>query len=100
MRLQNIPIFRRLFLAFFLAVVIPDLIIVLMSMLYTRALIAHGVKTSETGSFTLGTVLALIVSTGVVIALGYLMNRTITQPLSQLAMLARRIRQGETNARV
>src|SRR5437660_911260 len=100
MRLQNMPIFRRLFLAFFLAVVIPDLIIVLMDVLFTRALLANGVKTSETGSFTLGTILALLVSTGVVIVLGYLVNRTITQPLSQLARLARRIREGETTARV
>ncbi len=94
-----IPIFRRLFLAFFLAVLIPDLIILSISIVYSHELILHGMSTSDMGSFTIGTILALLVSTGVVIALGYLVNSTITQPLSQLATLAKRIRQGETSAR-
>jgi methyl-accepting chemotaxis protein len=95
----TIPIFRRLFLAFFLAVLIPDGIMVLQGMFYTNALIAHGMPRSQMGPLTIEIILALIFSTGTVIFLGYLMNRTITQPLSQLATLARRIRQGETSAR-
>ena len=55
---------------------------------------------AQTNPFTIWTVSALIVSTAVVIVLGYLVNRTITQPLSQLARLARRIEQGDTSARV
>jgi methyl-accepting chemotaxis protein len=95
----NMPIFRRLFLAFFLAVLIPDSLILLTSLFYTQALVAHGMNPAQTSPFTIWTMLALVVSTGVVIVLGYLMNRTITQPLSQLARLARRIEQGDTSAR-
>jgi methyl-accepting chemotaxis protein len=96
----NIPIFRRLFLSFFLAALIPDSLILLTSLSYTHALVAHGMNPAQTNSFTIWTILALIGSTGVVIVLGYLVNRTITQPLSQLARLARRIEQGDTSARV
>src|SRR5450759_3191268 len=95
----NMPIFRRLFLAFFLAVLIPDSLILLTSLFYTHALLAHGMNPAQTSLFTIWTMLALVISTGVVIVLGYLMNRTITQPLSQLARLARRIEQGDTSAR-
>jgi methyl-accepting chemotaxis protein len=95
----NIPIFRRLFLTFFLAVLVPDFIILLMSIFSIHELTTLGIKTNETAPFTIGTMLALIASTAVVIVLGYLLNRTITQPLSQLASLAKRIRQGETSAR-
>jgi methyl-accepting chemotaxis protein len=98
-RFSMIPIFRRLFLAFFLAVLIPDLIILVLSLLYTQALITHGIQASETGPFTLGTILALIVSTSIVVVLGYLVNSTITRPLGYLATVAKRIRQGETGAR-
>jgi len=95
----NMPIFRRLFLAFFLAVLIPDSLILLTSLFYMHALIAHGMNPAQTSPFTIWTMLALVISTGVVIGLGSLMNRTITQPLSQLARLARRIEQGDTSAR-
>jgi methyl-accepting chemotaxis protein len=95
----NMPIFRRLFLAFFLAVLIPDSLILLTSLFYTHALLAHGMNPAQTNPFTIWTMLALVVSTGAVIALGALMNRTITQPLSQLARLARRIEQGDMSAR-
>ena len=95
----NMPIFRRLFLAFFLAVLIPDSLILLTSLFYTHALLAHGMNPAQTNPFTIWTMLALVVSTGVVIGLGALMNRTITQPLSQLARLARRIEQGDMSAR-
>src|SRR5450755_3618416 len=95
----NMPIFRRLFLSFFLAVLIPDSLILLTSLFYTQALVAHGMNPAQTSLFTIWTMLALVISTGVVIVLGALMNRTITQPLSQLARLARRIEQGDMSAR-
>jgi methyl-accepting chemotaxis protein len=95
----NVPIHRRLFLSFFLAVLIPDSLILLTSLFYTHALMAHGMNSAQTGLLTIWTMLALVVSTGMVIALGYVMNRTITQPLSQLVQLARRIEQGDTSAR-
>ena len=98
-RFSSMPIFRRLFLAFFLAVVIPDLIILMLSLFYTHALLAHGVSSRETGPFTLGTILALLASTAIVVALGSFINMTITQPLNHLASLAKRIREGETSAR-
>lgn len=97
---KNLPIFRRLFLAFFLAVVIPDTIIILMGSIYIQVLNAHGVGSSQTSPLILATAVALMLSTAVVITLGYIVNSTITQPLRQLAALTRRIRQGETEARV
>ncbi|MBV9230967.1 MAG: HAMP domain-containing protein, partial [Chloroflexi bacterium] len=97
---KNLPIFRRLFLAFFLAVLIPDIIIILMGSIYTQVLNTHGIGSSQTGSLILGTAIALLFSTGIVITLGYIVNVTITQPLRQLVALTRRIRQGETGARV
>lgn len=96
---KNLPIFRRLFLAFFLAVLIPDIIIILMGSIYTSVLNAHGIGSAQTGPLLVGTVIALLVSTGVVITLGYIVNITITQPLRQLASLTRRIRQGDTKVR-
>ncbi len=95
----NMPIFRRLFLSLFLAVLIPDSLILLTSLFYTQALVAHGMNPAQTSPFTIWTMLALVVSTGVVMALGALVNRTITQPLSQLVRLARRIEQGDLSAR-
>lgn len=97
---KNLPIFRRLFLAFFLAIVIPDTIIILMGIIYTQILNAHGIGSSQTYPLILGMAVALMLSTAIVISLGYMVNITITQPLRQLATLTRRIRQGETGARV
>ncbi len=97
---KNMPIFQRLFLAFFLAVLIPDLIIIVMGNFYIQVLNAHGIGSSQTGPLLLGTVIALLISTGVVIMLGFIVNATITQPLRQLANLTRRIRKGDTQARV
>jgi methyl-accepting chemotaxis protein len=96
---KNLPIYRRLFLAFFLAVVIPDIIIILIGSIYTQVLNAHGIGASQTGPLLLITAIALLVSTAIVITLGYIVNVTITQPLRQLAQLTRRIRQGDTEAR-
>ncbi len=95
----SIPIYRRIFLCFFLAVLIPDTIIVSTSLFYTQALIAYGTRPAQTSPFTIWTMLALVISTGTVIVLGYVMNLTITRPLTQLARLARRIEAGDTSAR-
>lgn len=97
--LKSLPIFRRLFLAFFLAVVIPDLIIIAMGGIYTQVLNRHGIGSAETGPLLLGTVIALLISTGIVILLGSIVNVTITEPLRQLVALTRRIREGDTQAR-
>ena len=96
---KNLPIFRRIFLAFFLAVLIPDSIIILMGGVYTHILNTHGIGSAQTNPFVLGIAIALLLSTGIVITLGYIMNVTITRPLRQLASLTKRIKQGETGAR-
>jgi hypothetical protein len=54
----NIPIYRRLFLSFFLAALIPDSIILIASLSYTHALVAHGLNSVQTDPFTIETVLA------------------------------------------
>jgi methyl-accepting chemotaxis protein len=95
----NLPIFGRMFLAFFLAALIPDVIIILVSSVYLQALEAHGLALAQTGPFLVGTLIALLVSTALVILIGYLMNLTITRPLNHLAALTQRIRRGETDAR-
>jgi methyl-accepting chemotaxis protein len=96
---SRIPIFRRLFLAFFLAAVIPDSILVAMNIVYTRVLLTHGIKTDQLSLFLIITLLAVLVSTGVVVLLGWFVNSTITHPLNRLVTLARQIRQGDTSAR-
>jgi methyl-accepting chemotaxis protein len=98
-RLANIPIFRRLFLAFFVAALILNSSILVMSFFYMRALQAHGMTPNEIRPFIFGTMVAMIIATAGVTGLGYLMNLTITQPLTSLAALARRIRAGQTDAR-
>ncbi|MBE3558525.1 MAG: methyl-accepting chemotaxis protein [Ktedonobacteraceae bacterium] len=98
--LKNMPIYRRLFLAFFLAVVIPDVIMIVLGSVYMQVLNAHGMGTAQTGPLILGTAIALLLSTGIVITLGFLVNVTITQPLQHLVSLTRRVSQGETEARV
>jgi methyl-accepting chemotaxis protein len=67
--------------------------------IYTQILNEHGIGSSQTGPLLLATAVALLVSTAIVITLGYIVNITITQPLRQLANLTRRIRQGDTEAR-
>jgi methyl-accepting chemotaxis protein len=95
----NLPIFGRMFLAFFLAALIPDVIIALVSSAYLQALEAHGLALAQTGPFLVGTLMALLASTALVISVGYLMNLTITRPLGHLAALTQHIRQGDTTAR-
>ncbi|HLZ56994.1 MAG TPA: methyl-accepting chemotaxis protein [Ktedonosporobacter sp.] len=95
----NLPISRRIFLAFFLAALLPDISILVISVNSIQAFNAHGLNSSATSAIVVGAIAAILVSTGIVIGLGYLMNMTISQPLSHLATLTRRIAKGETNAR-
>ena len=97
---KNLPIYRRLFLAFLLAVLIPDIVILLIGSIFVQALSAHGVGSAQTSSLLLATFVALLFSTAVVVVLGFIVNVTITQPLRQLVDLTRRIRQGDAGARV
>lgn len=96
--LNTIPIFQRLFLAFLVAGLLPGSIIVGQSYVYQSVLATYHL-TVLAGPFLAGTIFAVCLSTLIVIALGYLVNQTITQPLSQLAAIARRISRGETQAR-
>ncbi|MBV9688839.1 MAG: HAMP domain-containing protein [Ktedonobacteraceae bacterium] len=54
---------------------------------------------SETNPIILDTVIAFLSTIVVIIAIGYIINLTITRPLHQLAMLTVRIARGETEAR-
>jgi methyl-accepting chemotaxis protein len=96
----TIPIFRRLFLAFFLAALILNGSMLGMSLFYIDVLQAHGMSQSETSSFIFWTIVAMIAATACLTGLGYIMNLTITQPLTELAGFTRRVRAGQTNARV
>jgi len=95
----NLPIFRRLFLAFFLAALIPNSILLATGVISIQALKAHGVDSSLTNPLLVGIAIAILASTAVVIVLGYSMNLTISRPLRDLVLLTGRIREGETNAR-
>lgn len=97
--LARLPIYRRLFLFFFLATLIPDLIIGGMGLTMIQVLSAHGIGTGQTGPLVVGTISALLCSTALVMALGYVMNLTITQPLVHLVEVTRRITNGETGVR-
>ncbi len=98
--LTNLPTFRRLFLAFFLAALIPDIIIIVMSNQYRQVLDLYKVSATQTNSLLSGTIIALVVTTSVVIILGFLMNLTITKRLRHVAALTRWIARGETDKRV
>ncbi|GHO44019.1 methyl-accepting chemotaxis protein [Ktedonospora formicarum] len=54
---------------------------------------------SITNTLILATIIAFLVTIMIVIVIGYIVNRTITDPLRQLANLTKRIAKGETNAR-
>lgn len=97
--IANLPIFRRLFLAFFLATLIPDLVIVVMTTFFIHTLNAEGVGSAQTNPIIIGAIAALLLSTVVVIAIGYLVNLTITRPLRHLSLLTKRISKGDTSAR-
>ena len=93
------PIFRRLFLAFAVAALIPDIAIFILSRIYFSSLGTQGTNPAQTTPILVITILAIIVSTGIVITMGWLVNITITQPLKQLSELTRRIAKGDTSAR-
>src|SRR5262249_48383559 len=97
--LTNLPIFRRLFLAFFLAALIPDIIIIVVSVDYRHVLDAYKVSPDQTDALMSGTIIALLITTGAVIVLGFLINLTITQRLRRLAALTKQIGRGETDKR-
>ncbi len=54
---------------------------------------------SQVSPITLGTVIAFLSTIMVVIAIGYIVNLTITNPLRDLAVMTRRIAKGDRNAR-
>src|SRR5579884_3268171 len=54
---------------------------------------------TQVNAITLTTVIAFLSTIMVVVAIGYVVNLTITRPLSELANLTRRISRGETAAR-
>jgi methyl-accepting chemotaxis protein len=54
---------------------------------------------TQVNAITLTTVIAFLSTIMVVVAIGYVVNLTITRPLSELANLTRRIGRGETAAR-
>ena len=54
---------------------------------------------SEVNPIVFGDIIAFLVTTVVVLAIGYIINITITRPLGQLTSLTRRIARGETGAR-
>jgi methyl-accepting chemotaxis protein len=96
----KIPIFRRLFFTFFLAALMVNGSMLGMSLLYLGVLRAHGMPQSETSPFLFWTILAMIAATALLTVLGYAMNLTITQPLTELAAFTRSVREGQTDARI
>jgi len=96
--LTNLPIFLRIFLAFFLAALIPDIIIIVVTSNYIQVLETYKVPV-ETGPLVLGAIIALLITTGAVVVLGFLMNLTITQRLRHLVTLTKQIGQGQTDQR-
>jgi len=54
---------------------------------------------AQTDPVMIATLIAILCTVMVVVTIGYLVNRTITTPLRQLANLTRRIAKGETAAR-
>lgn len=59
----------------------------------------NGIGSGETQPIILGTGVAFLLTLGIVIAAGILVQRSITGPLSELVSLTRRISKGDTNAR-
>ncbi|GCE31684.1 hypothetical protein KDA_71680 [Dictyobacter alpinus] len=94
--LMRLPIFRRLFLVFLLAAVIPDIVI---AIIYWQVTQSHLLNAEQGNSFLLEIILALLFSTGIVFALGYFTHMTITQPLRYLVRLTQRIGNGNTDER-
>lgn len=94
--LIRIPIFKRLFYAFLLATVIPDAILLLVYVQLSQSQ-AFAAQASQ---FLLEMAMALVISTSIVVTIGFLTHLTITRPLSDLVVLTERIRKGNVHARV
>jgi methyl-accepting chemotaxis protein len=97
--LTNLPTFRRLFLAFFLAALIPDIIIIALSFAYRRVIDADHMSNALAQPLFSGTIIALLLNTGIIIVLGFLMNVTVTRRLRHLTALTKHIVRGETDKR-
>lgn len=95
----NLPIFRRLFMAFLLAALIPNSILLVVGIISIQTLKTYGIGSSLTNPLLVGIIIAILASTAVVIMLGYIMNLTISRPLRDLVSLTGRIGRGETSAR-
>lgn len=98
-RIANLPIFRRLFLAFFLAALIPGIVIIVITSIFVHALNAQGVGSSQTTPILIGAIIAVLITTIIVVTIGFFVNITITRPLRHLSALTRRIAKGDTSAR-
>src|SRR6266700_1904645 len=96
----QLPIYRRLFISFLLAALVPDTAIIIIASLAIQALKAHGITSEETIPLLVAVVVAILIATFMLIIFGYVMNLTIVQPLNKMVFLTKRISRGETNARV
>jgi methyl-accepting chemotaxis protein len=92
--LSNIPIARRLLLAFALAALVPSIIL---GILGFSLVLRFG--SSQAGIIIVETMIAILCTLLCVISIGYVVTVSITTPLNQLATLTRRIARGETDAR-
>ena len=97
-RLTRMRIFLRIFCAFTLVAAFPIGIIILILNSSVQFLDTHGGGTVAR-TLQAETFLACCALLVFVLGVAFLINSTITRPLSHLAALARRIHQGETNAR-
>src|SRR5579859_5070813 len=95
--ITNIPIARRLFYAFFLATMIPAIVIFILGATFINA---QNTQSHWQNSATMLIIAVSIAITVLLIAgIGYVVYLTITRPLGQLSTLTTRIAKGDTNAR-
>jgi len=95
----KMPIARRLFLTFLLAVLIPNVMIVVVSGVSFHTLLINGITTAQIGPLLLVAVIAFLASTSFVVFLGYVMNNSITRPLLHLVAVTHSITRGELQTR-
>ncbi|HYU72480.1 MAG TPA: methyl-accepting chemotaxis protein [Ktedonobacteraceae bacterium] len=93
----RLPIYRRLFICFLLAAIVPDAAIATIAI---QTLNAHGISSAGTIPLLVAVVIAILISTVMVVIFAYVMNLTIVQPLNKMVFLTKRISRGETKARV
>ena len=96
----RLPIYRRLFISFLLAAIIPDAAIAVIATIAIQTLNAHGISSAGTIPLLVAVVIAILISTVMVVIFAYVMNLTIVQPLNKMVFLTKRISRGETKARV